>query len=195
MAVTSLPAALDLRYRLVRNKTSRPFISSDHPVVAYNQFYETNIPGFSDTGLQSRGLPAFLSISPRYLLILYGSDVYKIGGRAYEVIHVDAVETRCQGGPNVLQTVNASESLFFSIEADEKYISSIVAKAGAKKKSEKGKADVLPAAQFRLPLGKIIAGHEVDARIGLRLSFIGRQPTQVGSHLLSAVSVFVTPNW
>lgn len=176
MAVTHLCAALDLRYRLVRNNTSRPFITSDHPVVAYNQFYEANVPGFSDTGLQSRGLQLFFPLSPRYLLILYDSDVYKIGGRAYEIIHVDAVKADVEA-LNVLQTVNAGESLFFSDAADEGYIRSIVAKAEANKKSEKGKADVLPAEQFGLPYGKILAGHEVNARIGLRLSFIGRQPS------------------
>ena len=33
--------AMDLNFKLLRNKTQKPFITSDFPVVEYNQFMET----------------------------------------------------------------------------------------------------------------------------------------------------------
>jgi hypothetical protein len=176
MASRNSVAALDLRYKLVRNTSRSPFITTDHPVAAYNQFYEANSPGFSDTGLQSRGLQLFFPLSPKYLLVLFDGDVYKIGGRVYDLNPVNATEADVEW-LNILQVVNAGESLFFSDAADEVYVRSIVAKAELHKKAEKGKVDAIAAQNFGLPDGKIIAGRGVDARIGLRLSFIGRQPS------------------
>jgi Protein of unknown function (DUF4238) len=175
MAARNSIASLDLRYKLVRNSTGRPFITSDHPVAAYNQFYEANSPGISDTGLQSRGLQLFFPLSPKYLLVVFDSDVYKIGGKAYDLTPVNATEADVKW-LNILQVVNAGDSLFFSDAADEEYLRSVVASAETHKKSAKGKVDVVPAQHFGLPCGKIIAGRGVDARISLKLTFIGREP-------------------
>ena len=80
-------------------------------------------------------------------------------------------------GLNILQVVNAGESLFFNDAADEAYVRTLVAKAELVKKKEKGKAEALPAERFGLPNGQVIVGRGVDAKIGLRLSFVKYQPS------------------
>jgi hypothetical protein len=145
-------------------------------VAAYNQFYEVGNPEVNDTSTQSRGLQLFFPLCPKYLLVLFDSEVYKIGGRACDLTLVNATDADVEA-LNVLQVVNAGESLFFSDAADEGYVGSIVAKAETYLKTERTKADALPAQLFDLPFGKVVGGRGVDARIGLRLSFIDRQPS------------------
>jgi hypothetical protein len=176
MAVNHVCAALDLRYKLILNDTGHPFITSDHPVAAYNQFYERNSSGFSDTGVQSRGLQLYFPLDPMHLLVFFDSDVYRVGGRAYDLAPVKATAADVEA-LNTLQVVNAGESLFFSNAADEGYDKRLVPGAQACMMPERTKAEKLPATQFGLPFGKVIAGRRADARINLSLSFIGRQPT------------------
>jgi hypothetical protein len=84
-------AADDLRCKLLRNKTGIPLITSDHPVVRCNQYFERH-PSLSDSGLICRGLQIFLPLNPQYLLVLFDSDVYKVGGRNFRVTCVDATK-------------------------------------------------------------------------------------------------------
>jgi Protein of unknown function (DUF4238) len=61
-AVSSLPLVLDLGLKVAVNKTQYPFITSDHPVVLYNQFLEARKTYGSNTGLACKGLEMFLPI-------------------------------------------------------------------------------------------------------------------------------------
>jgi hypothetical protein len=171
-----VPAVLDLRYNLVCNSTSRPFILSDHPVVAYNQFYERQNSGFNDTGLQSRGLQLFFPLSPKHLLVSFDSDVYKIGGPVFRMTKVQASEADVEG-LNFLQVVNAEESLFFNDAGDEPYIRGLVAKGETFRRDARGQAPAVPAERFGLPSGKVIISGRVDVKIGLRPSFIKFHPS------------------
>jgi hypothetical protein len=81
--------ALDLRWKLLQNKTDLPFITSDHPAVRYNQFLEPRIRSGSNTGLVARGLQMFLPLSPKHVLVLFDSETYKVGGMKLRVMNVD----------------------------------------------------------------------------------------------------------
>lgn len=74
------PVAIDLRYKLLCNRTPVPFITSDHPVVFYNQFLHSRKSFGSNTGLAAKGLQIFLPLSPRHVLVFFDVDVYKVGG-------------------------------------------------------------------------------------------------------------------
>ncbi len=123
------------------------------------------------------GCRLFFPLSLTRLLIFFDSDVYRIGGRAYDLAPVKATADDVEA-LNVLQVVNAGSSLFFSDAADEAYIKRLVASAEAYMSAERTMVDVMPAAQFSLPVGKVIAGRRPDVRINLGLSFVGRQPVR-----------------
>jgi hypothetical protein len=65
IAEVNFHAAFDLRCKLLRNRTGVPYITSDHPVVRYNQYFGHPKPIASNTGLICRGLQVFLPLSPK----------------------------------------------------------------------------------------------------------------------------------
>ena len=73
------PLIFDLNLKLFINKTRHEFVTSDNPVVSYNQLVEyLRWPG-SGTGWGMMGLQIFFPLTPRLMLVLYDSDVYRVG--------------------------------------------------------------------------------------------------------------------
>ncbi|MGB6017766.1 MAG: DUF4238 domain-containing protein, partial [Nodosilinea sp.] len=81
MAAISLPLAFDLSYKIFVNEANIPFITSDHPVVFYNQFLEERKKGYGHIGIACKGLQIFLPISPRHLIIFFDQGIYKVGSK------------------------------------------------------------------------------------------------------------------
>jgi hypothetical protein len=83
MAVDSYPLLQDLGIKLVHNGTNIPFITSDHPVIFYNRFFENNENNESSgsTGIFSAGLQIFLPISPKYLIVLFDTSLYSMANK------------------------------------------------------------------------------------------------------------------
>jgi hypothetical protein len=161
-------AAFDLRCKLLRNRTGVPFITSDHPVVLYNQYFEHPKPIASNTGLICRGLQVFLPFSPKYILVLFDSDVYKVGERNFKVTCVDVARDDVEQ-LNILQVVNAGENLYFSEEASQAHIEALVKRAMPHLKLEKANARAGPAIVGGKEDGTIVASSPVDIQIGLDL--------------------------
>lgn len=67
----------DLKVCLIRNKTSRSFITSDNPAIATNRWYLENAKakGLSG-GLGSAGALLFLPLTPQIMCVIYDGDVY-----------------------------------------------------------------------------------------------------------------------
>lgn len=83
LALGSIPASVllfDMSFHLVKNRTSTDFFIADHPAFSYNWFYR-NLKHPEVTGIHSRGFQLFLPLSPKLLLCLYDSKVYKYGSR------------------------------------------------------------------------------------------------------------------
>jgi len=167
MSEMNYHAAVDLRCKLLRNKTGIPFITSDHPVVRYNQYFERH-PSLSDSGLICRGLQMFFPLNPQYLLVLFDSDVYKVGGRNFKVTCVDVTKDDVEA-LNTLQVVNAGEHLYFSQDVRQAYIEALVKRANGYLKTEKARVRAGPAFVGDRRHGTIVAGCLVDIRIGLNL--------------------------
>ena len=122
-------AAVDLRYKLLRNLTGREFITSDHPVVCYNQFCERIRHPSSGAGIGCRGLQVFFPLSSRFLLILFDSAIYKVGERNFKLDCVGVDDEEEVDQLNTLQVVNGGDHLYFSDATSEAYIERLVRKA------------------------------------------------------------------
>jgi hypothetical protein len=96
------PLLLDLRCVVLANTTPHGLITSDNPVVLYNQLLEERTYA-SNTGLQSVGLQIYLPLSPKVAVFLYDPDVYGVGSRSPTRI--------CLENPNDIEQLNALQLL------------------------------------------------------------------------------------
>lgn len=159
----------DLRFKLFRNTSKHPFITSDHPVARYNQLYEHPNPLMSSTGFGCRGLQLFFPLNSQYLLVVFDSEVYKVGGRNFKVMCVDVGEDDVDL-LNILQVVNAGANLYFSLSASSEYIADLVKKATPLMKSQKAEIKTGPSIINGKEHGTMIHTSLVDFDIGLDLS-------------------------
>lgn len=67
----------DLVPVLIVNKTSRPFITSDYPVIKYNYLFTTR-RYYRSYGYGQIGIQIFLPLSPRFCLLSYDPHAYQI---------------------------------------------------------------------------------------------------------------------
>ncbi|EJL62766.1 DUF4238 domain-containing protein [Flavobacterium sp. CF136] len=116
-----VPDLLDLKYKLIKNTTSNPFIISDNPLVLYNQFLEKRnwrICSQRDFGL--KGMQFFLPLNDWYLLAVYDANIYKLGTKKQQVVTIDDKNSVDQ--LNLLQFLNSETTVNFSHTASEHYI-------------------------------------------------------------------------
>jgi hypothetical protein len=110
-AAQSYYLLLDLKMKVLINSTEVEFVTSDNPVIFYNQYLEKSDPRLgSNTGLVSKGLQIFLPLSPKHLLTLYDGTVYKIGDRRSDSCNVTDPNDVRQF--NDLQYLNCLENLY-----------------------------------------------------------------------------------
>jgi hypothetical protein len=115
-AIHCAPAISDLDNRVVRASLNGRFITSDHPVVIYNQWCE-GVRGGGVTGVACAGLQIFFPLGPDCILMLFDPNVYEVDGKeSGEVIITDQ---RDINQLNRLQYTFAQENLFFSDWADK----------------------------------------------------------------------------
>jgi hypothetical protein len=114
IAVRIFPLALDLEAKVISNRSNEPFITSDNPVVFYNQYME-NFQGASCTGLASLGLQLFLPLSSKIMLHFYDPSVYRIRINDSNVCEIsnDAESLKF----NELQWFNARENVYYSSQS------------------------------------------------------------------------------
>lgn len=102
----------DLKVRLVRNCTARPFITSDNPAVMTNRWHLTDPRARgSAPGLQNAGMIGMLPLSPNVMCVLYDGGLYSvphIGGWADLRTEADA------DAFNEHQVLSCEANLYFS---------------------------------------------------------------------------------
>jgi hypothetical protein len=111
LAATMLHLLPDLAMKIVVNRTSVQFLTSDAPVVFFNQWCQ-GTSGRGSTGLASAGLQVFLPLSPQHLLLLYDGDVYVAGKRDSASVEITAIHDAI--GLNGLQLLTAERNLYHS---------------------------------------------------------------------------------
>lgn len=103
------PLLMDLECRVLLAPQGTEFITSDNPVVMYNQFMLWRTDG-SNTGIASKGLQIFFPIWPFLTLVMYDRDVYHFGSAKSALVHtasaMDVHEL------NMLQVAAAYENVF-----------------------------------------------------------------------------------
>jgi hypothetical protein len=108
----SLDCCKDLKTKLIINRTSIPFITSDKPVVRYNQFLENFDFSGEIVSYGIMGLQIFIPISPNHLLFFYDDGVYNVGteeeSRFFVESEIDIIQF------NLLQFLNAKQCLYFN---------------------------------------------------------------------------------
>lgn len=119
-AILNCGALIDLTAVLLDNETDEDFVVSDNPVVFQNPLIEKyalqNCSGFC-----TRGLQIYYPLTPRRMVCLYDSRVYKYLGK--NIISLSC--KRDVESLNKLQFMNADKNIYFDSEILnlEKYIS------------------------------------------------------------------------
>ena len=114
IATSCYPLLFDLAYKVIVNRTDAEFVTSDNPVVFYNQLLSFRKDG-SNTGFATKGLKIFLPVDPNHIILLYDDNVYKVGNNKNNVVYADRRREADQ--LNMLQICSASENIYFRDEA------------------------------------------------------------------------------
>lgn len=105
----------DLTPSLINNHTSRPFITSDNPVVKYNYLFTTRNYHLN-YGYGHLGILVFLPISPHYCLMTYDPSSYKVSS-VNNVVEIKASNQIIE--LNKLFATNAKSAIYFHNSARE----------------------------------------------------------------------------
>lgn len=158
---------MDLDYRLLLAHEGSEFITSDNPVVLYNQLLEFESIG-SKTGLACKGLQIFFPLSPKVLLTFFDPNVYVYSPRQSIIAHVPTRQD--MNKINALQVVSALENVYFTSPAAD--IFRVMAHAKPMRRKSKAKVILLPETKTKTGWSQIIGGSREDVRTNLELTFI-----------------------
>ena len=116
------PLLWDLDFRLIKNETTEGFVLSDDPVVFYNKYLEKGGPG--KYGMLSVGLQIYISLTPRYSLLFFDSNIYSCDSSASKINianNIDIVNL------NSLSVINSQNTCYFDHRySSEKYLKKLI---------------------------------------------------------------------
>lgn len=124
LSLSNIPEVLneitDLEFKILTNTTNKPFITSDFPIVKYNQHLELKKWIGSKSGYSLDGLQIFIPITSELILVFYDSAIYKAGFKKQKNINI--TEESDVNSLNILQFVNCLGTIYFNERANESYI-------------------------------------------------------------------------
>lgn len=168
IATSCYPLLFDLSYKVLVNRTDTEFVTSDNPVVLYNQLMSFR-RDLSNTGFSAKGLQIFLPVDPNHVILLYDTNVYRVGNSKRNVVYVNRKHEVDQ--LNVLQICSASENIYFRDEdLDAKYLHN----TGMNFRNE-NKSDFQVLQIDRSAKGEpreLVRSSKIDININLSLSFL-----------------------
>lgn len=130
----------DLDYKFLENKTDTKFISSDLPVVRYNQFLEYKKWDHGKTGYGNMGLQIFIPLSPELTIMFYDSKTYKVGEKRHKTLELN--NKKDIDKLNQLQYLNSLETLFFDEHTTKYYIENLINNSSKYKKANQTSAEL-----------------------------------------------------
>jgi hypothetical protein len=174
----------DLHMHLVCADSNQTFITSDSPVFKYNQYLE-RIKGMGITGVALRGIQIFVPLSPKHLLMLYDTTIYKVDTRKATV--TSGIPDSDVASLNSLQVHSAEKNIYFNDWAWEPYVTAIVGKSIKRRIKDPVQVDEFFAEGD--PMRSLLSEYERTPNLGLNLSFVKVQkrrrqiplPDRVGS--------------
>ncbi|MES2704620.1 MAG: DUF4238 domain-containing protein [Bacteroidota bacterium] len=153
-----------LKCRFILNLTDLPFITSDAPVVRYNQLMEEIGLYTGATGLSVKGLQIFFPIHARLMICLFDPKVYACGKEEKDYVVTESMDDIHQ--LNALQYLNCDWQLFFDELVSQEYIEYIAENYEAKR------AEIGPFSKLIKTSNKIeLFSSSEDAQIDLKLTF------------------------
>jgi hypothetical protein len=161
------PLLLDLGYKLLVNKTGVEFITSDNPVVMYNQLLSFRKMG-SNTGLSCKGLLIFFPLSPDKLIIMYDDNVYRVGGEKKSVVEVTSEKDLYS--LNALQACSCYENVYFM--SPNQNVAALHRKVKPFLRENKSNIKVFPGPREGNRRSEYIMNYREDIRFNLNLSFL-----------------------
>jgi uncharacterized protein DUF4238 len=166
MAAENYPLLIDLDYKLLMNKSDVEFVTSDNPVVYYNQLFAFSRTG-STTGLACRGLQIFFPIDPIHALLFFDDSVYTVGKRYDPIVNIS--QPRDVYEINTLQMCSAHENIYF--HADGLDLEALWRKAAPFRRAQMATVRVFPGQEMNDRKEEFVAGSREDIRTNLALSF------------------------
>jgi len=154
-------------YPLLVNKTSEEFVTSDNPVVMYNQLFSFRKIG-SNTGLAVKGLQIFFPLSPKKLVVLYDGDVYRVGNDSRHVVEVNSYKDIYN--LNVLQVCSSEKNIYFRSKLLN--TQALYKKAKPYLRDKKVGLKIFPAKDEKMQKKEIILNYREDISCDLSLSFL-----------------------
>lgn len=109
-----------LECKFLVNLSLLPFITSDSPVIFYNQLMEQADNYMGATGFVAKGLQIFYPIHPRLMICFYDPIVYDFGKGNEDCSSTESIEEVHQ--LNGLQLANCKSQLFFDDLISEEYV-------------------------------------------------------------------------
>lgn len=152
-----------LSCKFLVNLSDLPFITSDAPVVLYNQLMENCDNYVGATGLTSKGLQIFYPIHPRLMICLFDSNEYDYG--TTDCISTKLVEDSHQ--LNALQFINCNSQLFFNEYIEKDYLDLMIREYQPEKNGRKIINEFITTSDGR----KFLYSSFEDSKIKLHLSF------------------------
>jgi hypothetical protein len=129
----------DLEIKLLINNTNTAFISSDFPIIKYNQFLEKkNIA--SKTGYGLIGLQIIFPINDKFSIILFDSSIYKVGNKRDKFLLIN--NQKDIDSLNTLQFINCLTTIYFNEKTSEEYIKKIHQQSKKFKRANQGKSEL-----------------------------------------------------
>lgn len=171
IAVEAAGALQDLHPIILDNKTNRPFIFGDAPVVFYNAYYR-NVRHRGVLGLSTPGLLAILPLNGEKCLMLVDPTCYKI--QKIRNNRVQVREFRDVVSLNKLQLHAASSCIYFRDFQYARYVSEIWRQEQQRFRPHAGVVIEAPSfdAKNGEPLGDIVHGFEPQLPFPFSLSFL-----------------------
>lgn len=166
-----IPLASDLKLMLILNNTNQDFITSDNPVLKYNQFLERRrVPG-GITGVGVKGIQYFFPIDSKKCLLFYDGETYSIGNIFKKIIIIKS--KREIDLINILQILNCEDNIYFNENTKCDYIKDIYEKSKKYEKPGVNKVEKYPLENSPKGYnGSLLHSYTTDLKIDLNLSFI-----------------------
>jgi hypothetical protein len=168
IAMQSADALSDLHALILVNKTNRPFIFGDAPVVFYNAAcWDVKLRGV--LGMASFGLMVLMPLDSGRCLLLLDEGAYEVRGERNNAVSVR--DLRDVAALNKLQLHAASDCAYFEDATYERYVKALWQEESMRLQGHKGHVVQAPSfdAQSGEELGEIVHGFnpQVPYRVGL----------------------------
>lgn len=161
------PLLMDLECRVLLAPRGSEFITSDNPVVKYNQFMMWDTVR-SNTGIASKGLQIFFPIWPYLTLVMYDRDVYHFGSAKSSLVQMASATDVHE--LNMMQVASATKNVYtFSPAAN---IFKVTQDAMKYRRENKVVVRTFPQAREEGRESEIIATSHKDIRTHAKLGFM-----------------------